>query len=508
MVRRKDMPVLHIILILIMFLSLSSEKHNDIPVSFPVILRSAADQKALDPEGEAVNLFINGERREITGFHRVVRQLRKESDLARDFILSFSVSKPDEHIKNSLSFFLTEILKPSDTLSFVTPGKVFRIKVTPSKEGMADTAYRILERECRSYNKGKLAFSKSMRNELVKILNVLSDTSDSSSVFKVRRYKKIIGFLNSFPGEFNRFLQHSIVLNMNRYESAVSDIKFRSGEKWWIHFHRRESGRLFSRIGKVIKEIEEYSSTSGDLFEQDHAPLLKRLRRLLYSVEFFPSEEIREKMLKAGISFHSVQYAASSDKEHSVSGNEKSVFDRIFDDIAAHTGGSSGYAVNPEDELEKLADRDFLRYTVEFKFNGKIEDKSIVLKGDSGRLPGIHYPGKISSEEMKSIVDHQSREKCTVNELKLAGNTISFRIRGYKFLPDQNAGLLKVRLEILSGQGKILHSKENILRSPVRDLFIRIPRPKDLSGEVIIRITVVDLVANIKTWDEVAVTLI
>jgi len=60
---------------------------------------------------------------------------------------------------------------------------------------------------------------------------------------------------------------------------------------------------------------------------------------------------------------------------------------------------------------------------------------------------------------------------------------------------------------IFSEEGVQLHRKENILRSPVKDLNIQIPFPKNISGDLKIRITVVDLVENYKTVEDLLVTL-
>jgi len=446
-----------------------------------------------------LELEVNGVKRNIEELSRVERNLAKHTDLARDFVLSFSTSDPDEYLEKGLSYFLTEILTPSDSLSIVTPGKSFRIRVTSNKEGMHETIIKVLKKECSTFKMKKNAFSKSIRNELTKILNVLTDTADNSSIFKVRRYKKIIGFLNSFPVEFNRFLRFSMSLNEFKFDSAVSDIRFRSGEKWWFHFHRRESAKLFSRISKVIKEIEDYSSTSGDIFSQDHAPLLKRLKLLEYSTDFFPVDQIREKMIRHGIGFFSVIYTSSGDKSDSDSGSSRSVYDTIFEKIADHTGGRSLYAVNPEDGLRRISSESFTGYTAGFRYNGKSEDKKIVIRNISGRSGSIYFPTGIPEDELKKMIEYLSSDKCSINELVFSETKISFRIRGYKTLPKQDAGLLKVRFEIFSMAGKLLHRKENTLRSPVKDLLLQIPFPLKGAGEVKINITVIDLVDNFKT---------
>lgn len=495
-------------LLIAIFLSfLHSGQQKDQIISLPVVIHGSNSGSPGALVLEDFELFVNGEKRDVISFRKKDRNLGWNSDLARDFILSFGFSELDEHLKRALSYFLTEVLRSSDTLSIVTPGKVFRVRVNVNKEGMVDTLNTLLEKECKDYRKRKQVFSKSLRNGLRKILDVLADTSDRSSIFQVRRYKKIIGFLNSFPVEFNNFLKYSIVLNLHKFENAISDIRYRSGEKWWFHFHRRESGKLFSRIARVIKDIEEYSSYSENIFDQNLSPLMKRLRRLLYSTDFFPSKEIRERMLKWGIGFHSVIYTSSGDKGNLLSGNESSVYDMIFDDISGYTGGDSFYSVDPEGGIRRMTNNTFVHYNVDFSYNGEIEEKKIVLRSKKIKLSDLKYPSRISQDDLKQIIANISLKKCSIEKLKLTEDIISFWIKGYKFLPEQNAGLLRVRLEVFSKDGNLIYQKENTLRSPVKDLNLKIPFPVKRSGDLKIRIIVIDLVDNYKTMDSILISL-
>ncbi len=500
-------PMIFFFLVL-SFLNLLQARHkkNQI-ISLPVIVQGNDSGFSGSLLHEDLELFVNGEKREVISFKKNERNLSRNSDLARDFILSFGFSELDGHLKRGLSYFLTEVLKPSDTLSILTPGKVFRIRVTVNKEGMAETVNEILDKECKDYRKRKLVFSRSLRTELRKILDVLADTSDKSSIYQVRRYKKIIGFLNSFPVEFDRFMEYSIVLNLHKFDNAVSDIRFRSGEKWWLHFHRRESGKLFSRIVKVIRDIDEYSSYSGNLFDQDLSPLLKRLKRLLYSTDFFPSKEIKERMLKWGIGFHSVIYTSSGDKGNLRSGNEFSVYDIIFNSISRYTGGNSVYSVDPEDGIRQMMNNTFQHYNLDFSYNGKIEEKNIVLRSKKVKTSDLNYPSRISQDYLKDIIANISLRKCSIEKLNFSKNIISFWIKEYKFLPGQDAGLLKVKLEVFSKENNLLYKKENTLRSPVKELHLKIPFPISRSGDLKIRIIVIDLVDNYKTMDSILVKL-
>ncbi len=501
-------PIKRLILLLFLLnfcVLLFSSEEKKIILTIPFIINENSRGKTASVLPEYLELIINGEKRDVIEVIRAERNLMKHTDLARDFILSFSSSDPDEYLGKGLSYFITEILTPSDSLSIVTPGKSFRIRVTSNKEGMYETIVRVLKKECSAYKKKKKAFSKSIRNELTNILNVLTDTADNSSVFKVRRYKKIIGFLNSFPVEFNRFLKFSLSLNEFKFDSAVSDIRFRSGEKWWLHFHRRESAKLFSRISKVIKEIEDYSSSSGDIFSQDHAPLLKRLKLLEYSTDFFPVDQIKEKMIRHGIGFYSVIYNSSGDKSDSGSGSNRSVYDTIFDKISEFTGGKSVYAVDPEDGVRRVSSENFTGYAAGFYYNDKSEDKKIVLRNKKEKSGSLYYPEGIPENELKKMIEYLSSDKCSIRELVFSNNKISFRIRGYKTLPKQDAGLLKVRFEIFSSTGKLLYRKENTLRSPVKDLLLQIPFPLIDEGDVKINIVVIDLVDNYKTEKSILV---
>ncbi len=69
----------------------------------------------------------------------------------------------------------------------------------------------------------------------------------------------------------------------------------------------------------------------------------------------------------------------------------------------------------------------------------------------------------------------------------------------------QGVGLLKVKLEIFSKAGDLLYQKENTLRSPVKDLQLKIPFPVKRQRGLKIKISVIDLVDNYKIEDSILI---
>ena len=94
-------------------------------ISVPVVVSGA------NPVTGDLLLEVNGKPRPVESLQRVDRDLKKKTDLARDFVLSFSLSEPDDRLRKGLSYFMTEVIAPTDTLSLVTPGKVFRKSRSP-----------------------------------------------------------------------------------------------------------------------------------------------------------------------------------------------------------------------------------------------------------------------------------------------------------------------------------------------------------------------------------------
>ena len=112
-------------LLIAIFLSyLHFGQQKDQIISLPVVIHGSNSGSPGALVLEDFELFVNGEKRDVISFRKKDRNLGRNSDLARDFILSFGFSELDEHLKRALSYFLTEVLKPSDTLSVVTPGNL------------------------------------------------------------------------------------------------------------------------------------------------------------------------------------------------------------------------------------------------------------------------------------------------------------------------------------------------------------------------------------------------
>ena len=154
-----------------------------------------------------------------------------------------------------------------------------------------------------------------------------------------------------------------------------------------------------------------------------------------------------------------------------------------------------------------MTNTSFPYYSVDFSYNGKIEEKKIVLKNNKIKSSELNYPSRISQDDLKQIIDNISLKKCSIAKLNLSNKIISFWTKGYKFLPEQDIGLLRVRLEVFSKDGNLLYQKENTLRSPVKDLHLKIPFPINRSGDFRIKITVIDLVDNYKTEESKLIKL-
>lgn len=491
----KKIPIL--LFSLFSFFFILGAKEEAVKITIPVIPSSGKIISEI-PDISTLRLTINNTGRKISGLKRVERSLGIKPDLGRNFILSFNMSEYSENIHKGISYFVTEILDPEDSLLVLSPLKFYRIEVSANKEKILSVISELLDKDCILYKREKLSFEKSIKNELAGIRSALADRSRSSA-FRVRRYKKIIGFLNYFPEEFKRYLKLSMVLNLSKLRSVKNLIGVREGERWWVHFYRDETEEIISSISRVVREIEKFGMDSGDFFEQDHPPNLKGLTKLLYSTDFFPVKEFEIGLLSNGICFNFVQFSKADGNDSPGRMKKKSLYKKIFNNVSSYSGGTFFQSSDIEKGLKGIRDHKFISYELQFPFNGREEEKQILLTDSKNNKNRFRYREIIEKKDLKQIVKYIRLEKCSIDDFRFKKNSAIFSIKNFKLEMKGKFGLLKVRITLSVPGREIVYSKENTLRASGKRISLKIPFPKRFSGKFMLNINVMDLILNRKT---------
>ena len=86
----------------------------------------------------------------------------------------------------------------------------------------------------------------------------------------------------------------------------------------------------------------------------------------------------------------------------------------IFNDISGYTGGNSVYVIDPEDGVRQMTNITFPHYNVDLSYNGKVEEKKIVLRNKKVRSSDLNYPSLISRDDLEQIISNISLKARTI----------------------------------------------------------------------------------------------
>jgi hypothetical protein len=435
-------------------------------------------------------LTVNGVRRNILKVIKKERSLNFNTDLGRNFILSFHMSEFENKIVKGISYFVIEIMNPYDSLLVMTPLGVYQINVSKNKEKMIKQISDILKKDCLQYKKKKTSTEKYLRNKIIKMKRAITDSSTGSE-YGVRQILAIIQFLDSFPKEFQNFKETYIIPDAARYQRAANILGFREGNRWWIHFHQDDINEFLAYIRGNIKILSDYIYAR----EAGQSGKLNFLKKGLELSESFPDQQLLQTMIRSKISYNFVNFARLKADEYITGLKETKTLHRLFSEIALKSGGKYINSSNLDQGVQQINDHVDNYYELVFKFNGTIEDKAIQIKSKEIKSK-IFYRDGFDKEELKSLIHYLTKEKVSISDVQTHKNRIKFTIKSFMHHKTGKFGILKVRLELFNQQNISVYKTQNTLRSSKDKVTVSVPIPVRHRGDYRITISANDLLAN------------
>ena len=465
-------------------------------------LRIAADspERTILNKGNII-LKVNGEKREITDLVERERTLTGTADLGRNFILSFQLTEYSEQVEKGIAYFVTEIIHPDDSLIVVSPTTFYQINVSGNKEKMIRDIKQLLEKDCQNYKKDRVAVEKNLRLKIKNLQRVLREIKASrgsasrgnrdASQLGVRQILELTQFLDTFPREFVKFRELSLLLDTSKYRKIVDLLGFREGERWWLHFHREEVTALLSYIKAFMKELNAYVVSR----ESKQIKKLLNLEKVLSISASFPSEQVLATIINGNICYNVVSLGGIRINDQEAKETETSGVERILHRIALESGGKSASVIDPEQGIKEIAAQKDIYYELTFPFDGIFEKKEIEITTGNKRTT-LRYKGGFEKDELETLVHNLSHEQVAIDDFSSNKNVIKFTVKSFKHHKEEKFAMLKVNIELVSDMDTVVYRTQNTLRSSQKKVTIRIPFPEKYCGRFKVRITVNDLLAN------------
>lgn len=448
---------------------------------------------------EDFRLMIDGDEAKILSAAKKRRSLALESDLGREFILSFKAYEFGSAIERDLSTFLSEILKTSDSLYILTPEQLFHFDVSVNKGSLLRRIREVLEKDCRAFREERISTESRLKRDLNGAVRVLEEDPQGFEI-----YRQMNLFLNVFPEQFRRYKKRFLVPDPKRFDEVLAKLGFGEGERWWIHFEEYHDPGLSEKVQAVIRDMNDHIAELGQA-QQNLAEILKtnviKLEESLSLSDAFPSKDLVRVLAAHDVVFHAVFFRGDSLKEAGIESAPFLNLAALYGETASASGGA---AVNIEADTRGIAavvshvDEYF---DLTFAWAGPDEKARLrVLAG--GSEEGLRYAEVLTRAQFDARAKLFSPEKIRIDEIAVAEGKLNFVVKSYQRSKDGDFGLIKIKVALLNGWNQSMFQEERTMRATKETISISIPLAGSLPAVFRISITACDMLANRMTIEE------
>ncbi len=445
-------------------------------------------------ETEKVNpqdfkLFINGSSREIIDVIKKVHKIKGGSNLGRNFVLSFYISEYDNKIFDLISYFVHHLLSPRDRLIILSPLKSYRIKVIPNKVKLVMDIENRLKTDYAFFKKNEFAAEKKLINSINRLKTAMADRSRSSD-FEVQRYKAINMFLYEYPHEFQIYRNLYLLPRVGKYNQILKTLKNQDGEIWWIHFHQRQTGNLIPITKNMVNQINNYFREYVSTFSR----LISHLEDLLNISEAFPTDPLLKDMVDNNVCYNTVYFGGLKNMQPETLSRGSSGLITLLGDISRSCGGRSIININPDDGLKVIENHPNTYYELTYNFNGLVEPKTIKIHWENKK--NLVYKTHFDIEEIEQLIQYHQHEKIKIEGFSIKGRKIRFCIKNFEREAKTKVGIIKVGIDLQHQSGIKVYENTKTLRALKEKISLSLNLPDEYEGNLNLKITVTDLIAN------------
>jgi hypothetical protein len=444
-------------------------------------------------------LTINGQPREILEVVESTASINQAPDFpGRNFVLSFHMTEYGKPVEEAISFFISDILTPNDSLVLLTPLQVYNITVSTNKGRMINEVIHLVKKDCDFYKKKLNAAKKNLEFEIRRMKRLFRGGVDDKAY--ITSYKMISMFLAAFPKEFLNFKNRFLFPDLKKYCQVLDFLGNREGQRWWIHIQQGDLFSVIFDIKEIIREIEAYCSHSS-LASHAFSHNLHVLEKLLEPGDSFPGEQMFNAFTSADVRYNVVLWTNRKTEITDSESHTISHLRGILNVISKNTGGKTVQAIDPKQGMKEIAEhRDHYYYLV-YDFDGDIKEKKVqVLIHPEGRKLTLSYKKIFSQDEMQVLIQYLSAGKISITGVSLKQNedkqVVIFSVQSITFNEEKKFGLVRVRIELCDDQGNPVFRTENTLRSSKPTITISVPIPGKYTGNYKLSIHAYDLMAN------------
>jgi VWFA-related protein len=464
-------------------------------------------------------IYEDNKRMEINGFFLKRKKLKgtvsSEVTLEeappppRTFVLVFSITDFNEHIKKAVEHLYKNIFRSNDRLLIFANDKTIRYANLKNKDEIKRQLLTDLKEE--SYK-----VRRRLMNYINKIENYLN-IHDFRIRFYVRRDlrpQRLIDFLKKYLYTWNEYKQKYLTPPVDRFYYFSRYLEEVKTEKWVFNFYQFD---LFPRINLDSQTMEKIQDLSTQLINSSEAgahsqgrQISTLLTQLMVDTSVssgFPTEEISKLFYKVDAAFHSffiknTDRISMSDLEYE---EVASNIEKTLKEITNITGGQNITSNNLVKSIDTVSESEDIYYVLTYvpqdpekagKLKIKVKNKKYrVLYDDNFRADYI-------SEYIQKLEEKINVPEIKIENFSFQGKVLVFTVKDYlmKEVGSNAVGRMKVRIRLTgSDEVLMLYDQEKICTAQNNEMKISLGAFKRIGrGEYHFFIDATDLLTGIQ----------
>ena len=438
----------------------------------------------------------NGVRQDITGFEIVSRRIVAETAVPAGglaipakpklFVLIFHIFDYGDAVEEGIDYFFQSVYSPGDRLMVLAEDRLLNVEPADDPAKFSKRVKDTLK-AFKSYSTASIIRAyMDLAHEAEKLHQYLQGQGYASWYPMVNR------FYDENQRVWNDYKRKFFTLDMDLYKTLLQRIRTLPGDKWVLLFEQRQMFPRLRRQGPMEVEIRTILDNQTDPQGQALARQIKttqlNLQKSMDIVKGFPSDQLRELFLQAGITFHHIMMKSgrvldSQDFELTDVGQD---YEDCYRRISVATGGTSVFSNKVAEAIKEASVREDYHYLLAYTPQDPSGSKERKIEVKVGRkdvdvvsLKQYVAPGG----PMISIVDFKSGQKA-----------IRFGLRDYARIPTdgRTVGSAAVQITIFNDKSEQVFADGKTMELIKDETKISLSFPQLPSGSYFIIIDALD----------------
>jgi hypothetical protein len=427
-------------------------------------------------------VYENNKRMEINGFFLKRKKikstvssevtLKEASPLPRTFVLVFSITDFNQHIKRAVEHLFENIFRPNDRLLIFANDKTIRYANLKNKDEIKRQLLTDLKEE--SYK---------VRRRLISYINKVEtylNMHDFRRRFHIRRDlrpERLISFLKKYLLTWNDYKKKYLTPPVDRFYYFSRYLEEVKTEKWVFNFYQFD---LFPKINldsqtmNKIREISTQLINSREAGAHSMGRLINTLlNKLLVDLNVnsgFPTEDISKLFYKVDAAFHSffiknTERISMSDLEYEEVASD---IEKTLKEITDITGGQNITSNNLVQSIDTVSESEDIYYILTYVPQDPEKAGKLKIKVKNKKYR-VLYDDNFRADYINEYIQ-RLEEKIKVPEIKIEnfsfqGKVLVFTIKDYlmKETGSNPVGRMKVRIRLTnSDEALMLYDQEKI----------------------------------------------